>query len=264
MTDKKIKNLWHAQPKSEKEGSFTYTPPPTACVGPTRDKQFFMGGVAMAVAIDSVERATGKPLLWATTQFLNHGMQGDRCDIDIEHISGGRNVQQAMIVTRHEDVLLQRTIAALGRRPVDAADTQFITMPDVAPPEDCPPKKSDAFGHDYNLIGQIDRRLAYADAATGCEYSWFRIKFDHEICAPLLALISDFFLGAHKRSRGGTSLDNTLRLGTLCPTEWILCATHIANFHHGGISGTQYLFAQNGTLLASASQTGLLPYTPNP
>jgi acyl-CoA thioesterase len=79
----------------------------------------------------------------------------------------------------------------------------------------------------------------------------------------LLALTSDFFLGAHCLTRGGTSLDNTFRLNALAETDWILCSTRLASFSNGAVHGSQCQFAQDGTLLSVSSQTGLLPRNPH-
>jgi len=268
MSEVKQKNaaFWQADAFADsskvKSHRFTYTAPREACVGPP-DRQFFMGGAAMATACDALERAMAKPLLWATTQFLNHGMLGEHFDIEVEAVSGGRRVVQAMAILRRGDRIIQRTLAALGAREGEP-DRQFINAPKIASPDNGPRKKDDAFGHASNLIGQFDRRTALEDNDAGLEYMWIRPKFDFVVDVPLLVLVSDFFLGAHKRSRGGTSLDNTFRLCRLAQTDWILCATHIASFTSGAMQGAQYLFAEDGTLLAIASQTGLLPHTPNP
>ena len=253
--------FWEAQSGSDTT-RFTYTAPRVACVGPP-DRQFFMGGAAMATSLDAMQRAFEKPLLWATTHFLNHGMLDETFDIAVEAVSGGRSVVQAMCELRRGETVILRTIGALGRREGEA-DRLFVSMPKTAPPDDCPPKKPDAFGRADNLIGQFDRRLAHEDHDAGLEYMWTRPRFEVGMGAPLLAMVSDFFLGAHKRSRGGTSLDNTIRMCSLHPSEWILSATQIASFTNGAMQGSQYLFSEDGKLLATASQTGLLPRIPNP
>ncbi len=159
--------------------------------------------------------------------------------------------------------MLQRVIGALGRREGEP-DRQFMTMPEVAPPEQCPLKPPDAFGHSENMVGQFERRTVLEDFDSGLEYVWTRARHRQPVSAALLAAVSDFFLGAHKRSRGGTSLDNTLRLCSLHPTEWILCTTQVAGFANGVMQGSQCFFSQDGALLAISSQSGLLPHTPNP
>ncbi|WP_422024828.1 acyl-CoA thioesterase [Pyruvatibacter mobilis] len=239
--------------------SFTFTATSAACVGPP-DRQFFMGGVAMAAAVAAAEEATGKPLLWATMQFVSGGMLGDRVDIDVDP-RGGRNIVQVGVTSRVEGRLVQDMVAALGARD-GFPETRFIEMPEVAAPAACSPKPDDKFAQDGNMLAQFERRTAFEDNSTGAEYMWVRPVARSQVTAPLLALTSDFFLGAHPLSRGGTSLDNTVRLHALRQTEWILCATQLSAIGNGAIHGTMLQFAEDGTLLATSSQTGLLPRLP--
>ena len=253
--------FWSPQLLTGQTHSFVITASPQACVGPT-DHQFFMGGAAMATAIDAMQRSLGKPLLWATTHFLNQGMLGEQFHVDVQLVAGGRSVSQAMTTLSRGDKVLQRTIAALGVRHSEP-DRQFIHMPNVIAPNDCPVKKHDAFSASSPLIKKFERRTALEDSEAGLEHMWVRPRFTASISAPLLSLISDFFLGSHERSRGGTSLDNTFRLCALQQTDWVLCVAQAASFSRGVMHGTQHMFAKDGTLLATSSQTGLLPHTPS-
>lgn len=250
-------NFWRAERDKNDPARFHYTPPPIACVGP-EGRQFFMGGAAMASAIDALERHFEKPLLWATTHFLNHGMLGEAMTIEIEKASGGHSVVQAMATMRRDATILHRTIAALGAREGEP-DRAFITMPDVPPPEDCLPKDLDFFGSGTNLVGQFEKRSVLEDNDAGLEYVWTRTKSPTKVDAAYLVLLSDFFLGAHARTRRGTSLDNTFRLINIVQTEWILSATQFSSFTRGAVHGTMHGFARDGSLLFLSSQTGLLP-----
>ena len=159
---------------------------------------------------------------------------------------------------RRGDEVLHRTIAALGARG-DDPDRTFVTMPVVKNPEVCPHKPEDAMASEQNLIGRFDRRTAFEDNDTGTEYMWIRGRDRMKIDAAYLALISDFFLGAHERTRRGTSLDNTFRLISTRQTDWILSVTQISSFTRGAAHGTVHMFAEDGALLATSSQTGMLP-----
>ena len=208
-------------------GHFTYRAGPQACVGPDASHQFYMGGVAMATAVDALERHFEKPLLWATIHFLNHGMLGDDVTLSVEAVSGGRSVVQAMAEMRRGTQVLHRTLAALGARDGEP-DRAFVAMPAVPPPQDCPVKADDAFADATNLLAQFERRTAFEDSAAGVEHMWIRPKFAGDLDAAALALISDFFLGAHVRTRRGTSLDNTFRLINPAPHGWVLSVTQLS------------------------------------
>jgi acyl-CoA thioesterase len=54
---------------------------------------------------------------------------------------------------------------------------------------------------------------------------------------------------------GGNSLDNTLRVVRLVPTKWVLLDIHIQGVERGFGHGTVNMFAEDGTFLATASQS---------
>jgi acyl-CoA thioesterase len=53
----------------------------------------------------------------------------------------------------------------------------------------------------------------------------------------------------------GRSLDNTLRMVQLKPTEWVLCDIRIHALVGGYGQGTAFLWSEDGELLATASQS---------
>ena len=79
------------------------------------------------------------------------------------------------------------------------------------------------------------------------------------IDAGWLAIVSDFFLGAHPASRGGSSLDDTFRFIQGAEPGWVLSVTEFAAFDRGTVCGQARHFAEDGRLLAISSQTGVLP-----
>ena len=140
---------------------------PEACVGPP-DRQFFMGGVALAATIAALEETHQKPLLWATIQFLSHGMLGDEITVTLDPSSGGKSITQCAATVTAGDRVLQKVMASLGARD-DAFDVQFAQMPDVLPPQQCPEKPADSFAQPGNLLDQVERRIAAQDDALGLE-----------------------------------------------------------------------------------------------
>ena len=59
---------------------------------------------------------------------------------------------------------------------------------------------------------------------------------------------------------GGNSLDNTLRIVRLVPTDWVLLDIHTHAVQRGFGHGLVHMFAQDGTLLATASQSCIVRY----
>ena len=74
-----------------------------------------------------------------------------------------------------------------------------------------------------------------------------------------MAIIGDFVSGGVSQPLGvrtmGRSLDNTLRVAQLVPTEWVLCDIHMHALVNGFGQGLAHLWAQDGTLLGTASQS---------
>ena len=63
---------------------------------------------------------------------------------------------------------------------------------------------------------------------------------------------------------GGNSLDNTLRIVDLVPTDWVLMDIRIHAVERGFGHGLVHMFAEDGTLLATASQSCIVRYWAEP
>ena len=147
--------FWIPDQSPDNPNAFSLSVSPACCVGPP-DKQFYMGGVGFGTAIEALERATDKPLLWANIQFLTQTLSGATVDIDIDIPVNGRNVAQAIATVSDGERILHRTAAGLGGRDMKAT-AQFVSMPDVPVPDDCPSKDTDHFVQQDNLLTQFER-----------------------------------------------------------------------------------------------------------
>lgn len=82
--------------------------------------------------------------------------------------------------------------------------------------------------------------------------------------AAALAILGDYVPGAVGQAlgvqAGGNSLDNTLRVVQLVQTEWVLLDIHVHGVANGFGHGLVHMFAQDGTLLATASQSCILRF----
>ena len=88
---------------------------------------------------------------------------------------------------------------------------------------------------------------------------WARVPGHLEPSAATLAIIGDYVTGAVSQPLGrrvmSRSLDNTLRVVRLEPTEWVLCDIRIQAVVDGYGHGTASLWSEHGALLATASQS---------
>ncbi len=82
--------------------------------------------------------------------------------------------------------------------------------------------------------------------------------------ATTLAILGDFVpmgVGQALGVRGGgNSLDNTLRVAKLVPTEWVLLDIRVHAVGRGFGHGLVHMFAQDGTLMAIASQSCIVRF----
>jgi acyl-CoA thioesterase II len=80
-----------------------------------------------------------------------------------------------------------------------------------------------------------------------------------QVSAMSLAILGDFVPFGVGQARGiqggGNSLDNTLRVVQLVPTEWVLLDIRIHAIRNGFAHGLIHLWAEDGTLMATASQS---------
>jgi acyl-CoA thioesterase len=181
-------------------------------------------------------------------------------DIDVTVASEGRMVTQARAVGMVGNTEILTVNAALGDRELPYSG-QWPAMPDVPPPEQCLPREGRSHVED-SIMSRLDQRWAHSDAKTGRTVLWSRLPDVLEVSAPALAVMGDYVpLGigqALDEDTMSNSLDNTLRLGTIVPTEWVLIDIHIELVTRGFGHGTVYLWSPDGTLMATASQSAIV------
>jgi acyl-CoA thioesterase len=77
--------------------------------------------------------------------------------------------------------------------------------------------------------------------------------------AAALAILGDFVPGGVTEALGldahANSLDNTLRVVRLVSTQWVLLDIRVHGADRGFGHGLVHMFAEDGTLLATASQS---------
>ncbi|WP_374468829.1 acyl-CoA thioesterase [Phenylobacterium sp.] len=238
---------------------------PAVCVGPP-DNLFMFGGVGLASAVSAMERTTGRPVIWATAQYLSYARPPSVVDLDVWVPAAGKYNSQARVTGHVDDREIFTVNAALGSRPSELSE-QWLQMPEAPRPEDCEP--ADHWrGGGHGLHSRIEVRVAKgrygADRVgnperDGRSLLWVRPRERFAIDAPMLAIMADFVpsgIGnALGQNAGGNSLDNTLRVRRIVPTEWVLCDIRIHGVHGGFGHGAMYLFAQDGELMATASQS---------
>ncbi|HVV38574.1 MAG TPA: acyl-CoA thioesterase [Acidimicrobiales bacterium] len=227
--------------------------------------RFLFGGAGLAAGVVALEQASGRPLVWATAQYLSFARPPAVLDLDVTLAVVGNQITQGRVVMSdggQEVITLQ---AALGARDVDITG-QWAICPDVPPPDACRDRE---FRNDPSatISARIEERVAMGRSprdmdgtpGDGRAALWCRMPELLEMSPAALAVLGDFVpfgvSQATGRMAGGNSLDNTLRVATLVPTEWVLLDVRIQAIHSGFAHGLVHLWSEDRTLLATASQS---------
>lgn len=254
--------FWRVVPaENGREGAYTLPVMLPGTVGP-EGAPHIMGGVALAAIIDAMELESGQPILWANIQFLSPTQHAEELHIQCEQCGGGQSVGQWMASAHVNGRPTHRVSAALGAREPSEKHI-FMTAPDLPGPDQCEPIEGPRWSAPGSLQDQIEMRLAKQDADAGFNAVWVRNLSGFTNDAGWLAVISDFFLGAHPKSAGGgSSLDATFRFVQSAKPGWVLSVTQMGAIDRGVIHGQAQHFSEDGELLALSSQTGVLPRIP--
>lgn len=231
--------------------------------------KFLFGGAGLGAAILALERTTGRPVVWATAQYLSYAMIDEIMDLDVTIPAAGRYTAQARVVGRVGDREILTVNAALGERELEETG-QWTEMPDVPSPDDCEIRESSGGLGGTSIMSRIESRLAIGQqwdqldgepAGDGRAAMWVRLR-DVEPSAASLAVLGDYVPWGISQAFGSwtrsNSLDNTLRVIRVVPTEWVLLDVRIQAVHHGFGHGDVYQWATDGSLMGIASQSAIV------
>jgi acyl-CoA thioesterase II len=233
---------------------------------------FLFGGCGLGAAISALEGTSGRSCVWATAQYLDYAKRDEVLDVDVTVAVEGHQITQARAVCHVGNREILTVNAALGDRPFELTG-QWERLPDDLPrPEDCPPRPY-RVPVDGTINARLDQRLVKGreleeldgTQGDGRLLLWTRIPDVIEgVDATALAVLGDFVpMGVGQAlgiAGGGNSLDNTLRVADLVPTEWVLLDIRVHAVVRGFGHGLVHMFAEDGTLLATASQSCIVRY----
>ena len=236
------------------------------CVGPV-GHVFLFGGAGLGAAVLALEQSFGRGLVWATAQYVSFARLGSTVQLDVAVAQAGRSVTQATVTGRVDGATIFNVMASLGERD-GYPDQHWRDMPDMPPPADCkeepqrPTQDPNArLRHGLDVRSRPDASRQEA-MATGRSQLWIRQRRPGPVDSAMLAIFADFVPGAIGgalgRGGGGNSLDNNLRVRKIVPTEWVLCDVQAQAAARGFGHGHMRLYAEDGTLMATASQSIVL------
>jgi acyl-CoA thioesterase II len=229
------------------------------------------GGAALGAGIEAMELATGRSVLWATAQYVSFTPADTTVDLQVTLAAAGSVVTQARVTGTAGGSEVFTVIGALGSRP-GAPEFRFADRPLVRRPGDCPERQLRMPGQ-QSINQHLEMRVAKGRSwdeldgtptADGRSALWARMPGVDQPSASALAILGDWVPAgvgqALGQQTGGSSLDNTLRVVKLVPTEWVLLDIRVHAVHNGFAHGVVYQWAMDGTLLATASQSVKVRY----
>jgi acyl-CoA thioesterase len=232
---------------------------------------FLFGGSGLGAAIEAMEGTTGRPVVWATAQYLSYARPGSVMDIDVTVAVEGHQITQARAVGHVGNTEILTVNAALGVRPLEAQG-QWAQMPEGIPsPDECPSRPL-RMHVEESINTRLDLRVAKlrdfseldGTPGDGRTVMWARMPEVLDMSGAALAILGDYVpMGVGQAlglMAGGNSLDNTLRVARLVPTDWVMLDIRVHAVDHGFGHGLVHLWAQDGTLLATASQSCIVRF----
>jgi acyl-CoA thioesterase len=227
--------------------------------------KFLFGGCGLASGIVALEEASGRPTIYAAAHYLSFAPLDCDVTVTVNLAAVGHRVTQARATALVDGREILTVNAALGSGKLSAPGP-WTTMPEVPAPEDCPARVMPRI-FDRSIFDHVETRIARGrafasfDGTPGSPISalWARVPSHLEPSAATIAIFGDLLAGAASEPLGrrtiGQSLDNTIRVATLVPTEWVLVDIHMHALARGFSQGTAFLWSESGVLLATASQS---------
>ena len=240
------------------------------------------GGTAIAVSIASAEQVTQRRALWMTTQFVSTVGLGAEMTAEVEVLAAGRRTQQVRVTgTDATGGVVFASLGATGHHRDEGLCGVFERCPVVDPPEKSEPWANPLSGMaraigmeippppwlpNAGFSGVIELRHAeivdHPDPGPGRICLWVRRKDRQVITPALAAYVADVvpmsIAHACRVVAFGTSLDNSIRIGSFVESDWVLLDLRpqlaVGDYGHG----TVHVWSAEGQLMATASQTASL------
>ncbi len=230
------------------------------------------GGAALGAGIEALQTVTGRPVVWASAQYLTMAPKGSELELEVAVPVHGKQTSQARVIGRLNDVEVFTVFGAFGSREDVPGEGRFTDRPLVRRPTDSP-ERTFRQPVDNSINEHLEMRVAKGrlweeldgtPSGDGRCALWARMPGITGMSASALAILGDwvpFGVGQALGQRAsGNSLDNTLRVVKYAETDWVLLDIRVHAVHNGFAHGVVHLWAEDGTLLAVASQTVMVRY----
>jgi acyl-CoA thioesterase-2 len=229
------------------------------------------GGTTIAASLAAMELVTGRPALWATAQLVTSARLGDVVRCEVEIVARGTYIDQVRINAYVEDQLLFASVGSTATGREGGITGVGVTMPDAVGPEDGVEgwhpsgNRNRSWGDSevgHHRVSEFlgAPRTDGAERPAGQRAMWARLKGEDTTTAATLGFLADMGVAhaicdAAGVAGAGTSLDNSLRVGRLVDTEWVLLDVHGIIAEAGYGHGLVHLWSPDGVLLGTGHQS---------
>ena len=235
------------------------------------------GGTAIAVSVAVAELVSERSALWMTTQFVSTVETGAPVGVEAEILAPGKRTNQVRVTGKSPTgAVVFASLGATGHHRDSGLNGVFETRPTVTSPEDSTGWTSpfagmreaagEAVGSDLGFNRVLELRgasiLDHPEPGPGRTCLWVRRRDGAAVTPAMAAYMADMVPMSVGRAlgvlAGGTSLDNSIRIGEFVDTEWVLLdlRPHLAAGDYG--HGTAHVWSADGRLMATASQTSTM------
>ncbi|WP_238428529.1 acyl-CoA thioesterase [Frankia nepalensis] len=222
--------------------------------------QRMYGGTGLSLVGALVEAATGRSLRWATAQFVGSPRRGERLDLVAEVLAAGRRTSQVRVTGSVDGRVVLAGLGASGDVNPAIPDGTVPGMPVVPAPEECRPSVLPIPpGVAPGFFGMVEMR----EFSKGPRLRfWMRFPGRPATRPAILPMVADsvptMVMAALGQRGSGSSLDNTIRVGSAPDSEWVLVDGTPEQASGGYGYGSVRLWSPDGSLAGVGSQTAAL------
>jgi acyl-CoA thioesterase len=224
------------------------------------------GGVGLAAGVIALADAAGRPVVWATGQYVSTLFEPATMELTVDLPAVGRSVTQGRVSGHHDDKEVITVLGAAGARE-ELYRGSWDAPPEAPAPEDCQDvgRRFEQPSIHYYTEVRIARGMfgftgVGSPSGDNRTVLWTRMP---EVApdAAMLAIVADFGPSAVGNAVGQTvsvtSLDNTIRYAEPIPdgSDWILLDNRVEFVGNGFAKSSSLIWTESGVLLATASQS---------
>ena len=209
----------------------------------TRHDGKLYGGAGIAASVATIEAETGRDALWTTTQFVGSADMGERIDCHVEVLASGRRTSQVRVTGTVGDRIVFAALGATGATRDGPVEIQVGTMPDAPGPEHGE-SWSSRHRHWQNLADGVLIKDNHLQALSAAGYG-----------------VADAVRMARARATHMVQIEievedlEQMQEALEAEPDWILLDMDPYFGSGGYLHGAARVWAEDGTLLAVASQT---------